>query len=1508
MNNSLFASSFAPPAPNAAIPVQTLCPGNVPLVLLPVRLETRFFLLAGNVMELRVRVYPDRIHVDTHHPELTTDERTVGAQYWQQDWAAGTNVTARSNAWSMLAERFGPERAAWVARVLTPTNSQQRSATPAVPPVFPSLAPVGPNGENAWRHAPQARLLPDKWIAIVHSGGQAALTVTGKPISAPVNVGPDPSAAPPDALTAAAIKAGDALGLDPEMLWLVDFIAAEAKGMALRLTVPSSVLSAGIDSLVVFGVATSVGASNSAAQLADLLDAHHYTDGLEFLRFGTPTNNTDDRRAAYNSEDPGHARSFGLEVVADPDASPNAARVGTALGLPSARIATTLGRIGQASQDHDLDLRSMNTAMWQVGWGYFLSNMVGAETGLTATSIDWARGYFLDWVRSGGPLPSIRCGSQPYGILPVTSLDLWAPGAGEVVTPQEVWLKGLLMNMRDKIWRPALSSTPRIGLRASGDSDADLADVMSTDGVSHGFGTRSVLGRQYLEHLVSYNRQSVASMMAQQDAVALKMLSLLGLPSLPGQRPRQARSFMANQQVSLTVPLVQAGEVSPWQKLQPPYIGELLGLETVNDIIQYRPAPSATDHATPLLKTLLRHALLREIATAAARIAQPALGLSLEALLRDTELVDLVDAGLVNFVIQPPMKTTHWQRQLDQPAPGQPAGTTIRSFIEGLTAYDTLETSALGEFRASLARLQTLDSESLQFLMQGTLDLSAHRLDAWITSYATKRLASMTKGAAGQYIGAYGWVENLKPAISPSPLTAASLPVGETGPVYPLPKDSGFIHAPSLTHASTAALLRNAHLGPDGNPNPNGQFAIDLSSRRVREATRLLDGVRQGQPLGALLGYYLERRLHELRLDAFVAPLRNIAPLVVRDREANGAPTEALAANNVVDGLALIRRKQDLDDTTLAFTIAGVPNTTTGDQQSVNAEIDALIVTVDGLTDALTAEAAYQLVRGNTTRLAGTLSAIAQGDALPPELEVARTPRTGNSLTHRVMMLASALPNTGGGWGLSYNAVPRPLAERWLNAWCRQLLGDASKIRCTVERLDDTGTVVQTVAFPLGQVTLTAIDFMYFAGTAGQTAQGAGALSYAEQYVLYHSRRRPGGFASDDTLRLQHARPTDLAVGETTLFDALEGARAIRRLLENTRGVLPDDISPPERSSSATIDFPDLDARVTRLENTLNVFNKVLGNGVAAGLATTADDFRTAILNLGLLGIGLSVPCVAVGDTPAIRDALLRQATAVQRESAPRFAQCLALRAQPIATDQRARVRQLIERGKVAAGSDFVIMPYFNCDAAAATELTTALAASTAQLGGDPLAANSWFARTARVRDNLSRLGACLRIAEVLGTGNRVNLSIAQLPFDSAERWVGLPLQAGKELPPSKLSLVVQTMLAINPSLPLCGLLFDEWVEVVPNATETTALTFQFDPPNAVAPQNVLVAVPPVPGQDWTTESLRRVLVETLDLAKLRAVDTSRLGAAAQYLPALYVPFNVADAAVSTDFAPLTAS
>ena len=1502
MNTPYFKTSFAVPQADATIAAQPLCPSNVPLVLLPVRLETRFFKLATGDTELRIRVYPDKIHIDSHQPDLTTDERTWGQQYWQQDWIAGPDAGLRGDAWRSLANRFGAARAAWIARVLRPTNIAARPAkavpagtTPSPLPVFPTLPPVGLGGENTWRTAPQARLLPDRWVAVLHSAGKAALSATGKDIRRPLSVGPDPQAPKPDAKTQAAIAAGTQLGLDPGMTWLVDFDEAERAGMALRVTVPAAVLAAGIDSLVVFGVAKADTAA-TAAQLANLLDAHAYTDGLEFLRFGSPTNNTDDQRAGYSTSDPDRLKSLKSEVLTNPATAANANRLGPALGLPRPRIAPTLGHLGQADQNHDLDQRSMNAALWQVGWGYFLSNMVGPETGLGPAAIDWARGHFVSHVRAGGPFPALRFGRQPYGVLPVTSLDLWAPAAAEKNLPQESWLKDFLKTLRDGVWRQAAATAPRVGLRQSPpDPDSDLVDVMRTDGVSHGQLTRQVLGRHYIEHLYAIGAMDIRQVADGQNAIAARLLDKLHIPSAdPAKRPRLASAFFDPNAWPVAVPQVQDGAAWPAQGLAPNYIAELLATPTIAALVA-RPARSS------LLEALLRHGLLREFANAAARTltTDPAV---LSAMLRDLELVDMIDAPVINFLINKPPLTQHWKRQLDSKTTNDPNAPSVRAYLEGLKTFTTPAVTALGEVRTALARLQALDTQSLEFLMRGTLDLSAHRLDAWITSFATKRLTLMTASdAGGQYVGGYGWVENLRPVDDQAPLPAAQLPAGEPGPLFVSGKDSGFIHAPSVTHATAAAVLRNAHLGPDGKPGPDDPFAIDLSSRRVREAQRLLDGVRQGQPLGALLGYRFERRLHDLRLDPLIAPFRRVAPLVVREREKTDAPAEAIAANNVVDGLVLAQRWLAEGD---AFVTAALREASEADRASAKIELAALQDDLDGLSDALTAEVAYQMARGNTSRLGAVLSAVAKGESLPPELEVAQVPRSGASITHRVVVLASAALAPGAGW-TAPAASPLAASEPVVNAWAGRLLGDARKVRCTVEQFDETtGATLKTVAFPLSELALAQLDFVYGLDDTGGAGQADSSLSYIEQRVLYQAQRRPGGLGAN--LRLQHARPATLAAGETTLFDLLEQARAIRRLLENVRGARPEDLGPPERPGQGVINLSDLDARIKRGEDGLRAVHTRLKDKVAKGAATAADDLRADLLALGGYGVRPAVPVAAVGDTPDIRAALLRQATALLSVSGPRLDEAAALRGLAAATGQRERCEQLLELGRAVFGARFVLLPAFTCDTTAAGELRSALAASTVQQGGDPLAAHGWFTRSAQVREPVARLGACLRGAEVLATGDRLALSVAQLPFDAAERWVGLPPLPGVDLPPAKLSMVVQAAGALDTTKPLAGLLIDEWVEFVPSAAETTAITFQFDPPNAFAPQNVLIAAPPVAGQDWTTETLRQVLMETLDLAKLRAVDTSLLGDAAQYLPGIYLPFNADDAAVSTDFVPLT--
>ena len=168
------------------------------------------------------------------------------------------------------------------------------------------------------------------------------------------------------------------------------------------------------------------------------------------------------------------------------------------------------------------------------------------------------------------------------------------------------------------------------------------------------------------------------------------------------------------------------------------------------------------------------------------------------------------------------------------------------------------------EVQASLRHLAALPSAALARLAAGALDIASHRLDAWISAHASRRLDALrTARPTGARLGGFGVLEDVRPAAQSAAVS------------------HGYIHAPSLGQAATAAVLRSGHLAH--RREQDSPLAIDLSSRRVRLALALLDGVREGQPLGALLGYRFERGLHDhhpdLLLDRFVAPLRAIAPL-----------------------------------------------------------------------------------------------------------------------------------------------------------------------------------------------------------------------------------------------------------------------------------------------------------------------------------------------------------------------------------------------------------------------------------------------------------------------------------------------------------------------------------------------------------------------------------------------------------------------------------------------------
>ena len=113
---------------------ERLCASDRPLALFPVRLETRFFAQPDGTSELRVRVYPDKVHLDSHEPELHARRTRLGpALLGARSGAPATTGRRSATAWRQLADRFGDARAAWIVRMLEPTNLQQRRSSPVAP-------------------------------------------------------------------------------------------------------------------------------------------------------------------------------------------------------------------------------------------------------------------------------------------------------------------------------------------------------------------------------------------------------------------------------------------------------------------------------------------------------------------------------------------------------------------------------------------------------------------------------------------------------------------------------------------------------------------------------------------------------------------------------------------------------------------------------------------------------------------------------------------------------------------------------------------------------------------------------------------------------------------------------------------------------------------------------------------------------------------------------------------------------------------------------------------------------------------------------------------------------------------------------------------------------------------------------------------------------------------------------------------------------------------------------
>ena len=290
--------------------------------------------------------------------------------------------------------------------------------------------------------------------------------------------------------------------------------------------------------------------------------------------------------------------------------------------------------------------------------------------------------------------------------------------------------------------------------------------------------------------------------------------------------------------------------------------------------------------------------------------------------------------------------------------------------------------------------LRGVPTARLERLLAEHVDLCSYRLDAWLTGLAHERLATLRAAGEreqrrGLHVGAFGWLEDVRPkrgGYQPVELDAAEAAIFAPAGSPPLlrdPANGGYLHAPSLNQAVTGAVLRGGYLA-NATPDTPDALAIALTSRRVRRALDLLEGMRNGQPLGALLGYQLERGLHDAHglaeVDALIFGLRTAFPLVANRLEEThdpDVPIEAIEASNVVDGLALALQVRRSGETTYPYG-ATLPTATPSQAAAVDAEVASLLDVNDAVSDVLLAESVHQAVLGNHDRAAASIDSSAR--------------------------------------------------------------------------------------------------------------------------------------------------------------------------------------------------------------------------------------------------------------------------------------------------------------------------------------------------------------------------------------------------------------------------------------------------------------------------------------------------------------------------------------------------
>lgn len=1527
-----------------------------PVVLFPVRIQVKFVHTDSAAYELRVRIYPDQLGLSTHEEELTTAEVDDGKNYWEKAPLENPRKLHSLDHWRPLVAKYGAPRARWILLKTTPNKESDLE-----------------QHDSSWTRAAHTLIMPDQFTVVLYNQIQEPAELPalvheqlftgpnrsydpgtiinptseflkqvriehGRPIPAgPLSVGFDPQSDEPNDMT----------GLDKGNQWTVDFNMALEKGMAISIPLSETEYNQGFKRLVVIGVSKTPPADNQKL-LEQVLTDHMYTDGFELIPQGTPTNNTDTGDAGYSSLEHYDAdTSFELllsEKMFEPAKAgalqPDGQRLTQALGIdPNA-----IGPVPHAHKTDISDAQLMNRALWPATYGYFLDEMLRStkppDDLLSGETKLLVRKFFESHVLARGQAPAFRVGNEPYGILPTTRFSAWKTGDGFGQQLSD------LLNHLDVTWTERLNPQPglyptklstgssgtEVGFAPAPSSQQNLLSTLAADATSVEYYQRYMLGPVLTDTLSEFGKSQNVSIWTEQRgegrfgtqavpenplyAEFRRLLDPADRLNLPEAWPkiydqtfqstltkvadafadepaeRRGLGTLINEQ-----PLSENRGVTSDKGFN--YITWLatssfdkIRLENFTIESEMDPAFTAPNS---LLYHLLRQAVLLQYWEAARKSGQVTIA--------DSEEKEL-------FGIGSQADKARWEWLYEQGPDQKP----LHEFLKETPGE-------LANYLADLQEMASFSTAHLERLLAEHLDLGSYRIDAWKIAQVAKRLTELRQDYAtrmGSYLGAFAWLEDVQQ-------TDHSVPVDAAGRFDP--DNLGYIHSPTLNHGTAAAILRQGYksrqMTTDTNDPAANRMAVNLSSRRVRKALAVLEGLQQGHSLGTMLGQEFERSLHQTEAlvgnkpyGYYITIFRKAYPIaaekILNSKESASGPGTDQAARQVVDGMALLRETTGV----YPYRMPDLP-IDANFSAFVAEQLASLTDTLDALGDLTVSEGVYQAAQGNMDRAAAILESVAKGQ-FPVNPEIVHPPHMGNTVTHRVLVHLPA-NTTLVAW--PDVKTPRAWAEPHLNAWLAQFFPspDLVQIGFGYPKKGEGEWPVDH-ALSLHSTGLHPIDLLILLDA--NALQAGSAFDLLVRHTI-------------DINPVQEKRPADSVLvinyqssGAKSLRSLLPLMNRLRQLLGASRNALPNDLQVPGTVSAEETENP------YSVDKSLDVHGRVL-----AGLSALIE-IKQALASLPTTDNALTsseaVPvwqAVLFGVTEAIA-----ALPAITGASAAVVRAAINTRIQEAQQSLNAITgsnwgEKYAEASQALFGPSFRLSIEFTLPADASNRYqnaTTSAAASSLLRYGtgmhnaddiNPLPMQEWLQGIACVRDTMDHLDKVLLIHSLVADdqASLPQLQPAQLsvnmPVNPGANPATDPYWLGQQWPEKykpdgdAISLVQWLPAGYSSAGTQYALWVDEWTETIPEPEENTALTFHYDQPNTEPPQTVLLVVSPQT-TGWTGEDLLGAVNETLDMAKKRTVEPDSLAFThlGTLLPAVVAPVAQQAVTFTLDFGKLNDS